>query len=75
MKMKISAALLTLTTVLGLAACGGGKAQEYVDTVCACKDAPCIADAAKKYADNVKDMNQDQAKKLGDCTQKIATGK
>jgi hypothetical protein len=42
-----------------LAGCGPSKqlvaAQEYEKEACACKDVKCTTDAAKKYADKVKE--------------------
>jgi hypothetical protein len=68
---KVSAVVLALGAMFCLAACG--KGQAYVDAVCACKDTKCIAEAAQKHAEDAKGLNEEQAKKVGECTTSITT--
>ena len=57
---KIALALGFGSMMLVVAGCGPSKAleaaQEYEKATCACKDAACVTDAAKKYADKQKDV-------------------
>jgi hypothetical protein len=65
---------LLVGALASFSACGGGKGGEYVDAMCACKDAKCSADTTQKYVDQMKDpsfLNDDQKKKLGDCASKM----
>jgi hypothetical protein len=56
---KIALALGFGSMMLVAAGCGPSKAleaaQEYEKNTCACKDAACVADAAKKYAARASD--------------------
>ena len=57
---------------LMLAGCGPSKAleaaEQYEKDSCACKDAACVADAAKKYGEKQKDVatsvKSDEAEKM-----------
>jgi ABC-type glutathione transport system ATPase component len=47
--------------LLGASGCGKSKAllatEEYEKSACACKDATCVTEASKKYAESAKDMS------------------
>ncbi len=59
--VKIAFALCFASMML-VAATGCGKskallaAEEYEKDTCACKDAACVGEAAKKYAEHAKEM-------------------
>jgi hypothetical protein len=58
--VKIAFAVCFGSLMLATTGCGPSKAlvaaQEYEKDMCACKDAACATDAAKKYADKQKDV-------------------
>jgi len=60
MKKVMVALIMTGGLLLVGAGCGKSKAlmavEEYEKDTCACKDAACVAEAAKKYAAHASDM-------------------
>lgn len=58
--MKLVCALGVGSVLVFSAGCGKSKAllavEAYEKDTCACKDAACVSAAAKKFADNAKDM-------------------
>jgi hypothetical protein len=58
--IKLAGALAIGSLLLLATGCGKSKAltaaEDYQTATCACKDATCVAAAAKKFADNAQDM-------------------
>lgn len=58
--MKLVCALGVGSVLVFTAGCGKSKAllavEAYEKDTCACKDAACVAAAAKKFSENAKDM-------------------
>lgn len=58
--IKVAFALCFGSLMLATTACGKSKAlmavEEYEQTACACKDAACVTDAAKKFSAKASDM-------------------
>ncbi len=58
--IKIAFALCFGSMMLVTTGCGKSKAllaaEEFEKNACACKDATCVADASKKYAEHAKEM-------------------
>jgi hypothetical protein len=58
--MKVACALSVGALMVFASGCGKSKAllaaEEYQKNACACKDAACVTDASKKFADAAKDM-------------------
>ena len=58
--IKIAFTLCCASLMLATTACGKSKAlmavEDYEKTTCACKDAACVTDAAKKFSEKSADM-------------------
>jgi hypothetical protein len=58
--IKFAFALCFGSLLLVATGCGKSKAllavEEYEKNTCACKDAACVGEAAKKYGEHAKDM-------------------